>query len=348
MTIALGILTFVVVLAALILAHELGHFVFAKLMGVRVEEFGLGFPPRVKSWRRNGTIYSLNAIPIGGFVKMLGEGSGDASSESFNAKPPWRRFVVLAAGPAMNLMLAVIIFFFVFMGGSSRFLTVVTQVAPNSPAAQVNLRPGDRIVQVDRQKVYYYEDLAGAMQGRVGQRVSLAIERGSRLFQVSLVPRVHPPKTQGPMGIETNQSTAVRYSPVHAASLAVQQVGDMVLVVPTLLQSVSQHNGPQVSGPIGIARVTTDVVRQEPKQGPGSLFEFVALLSANLGVLNLLPVPALDGGRIVFVLISWVRRRNLDPEVEGLIHMMGMAMLLLLIAIISYQDVVRWLSGSSF
>lgn len=144
------------------------------------------------------------------------------------------------------------------------------------------------------------------------------------------------------------RDTTVRYGAATALNKSVTEVGGMVLALPATLGSIPQHGTRDVAGPIGIAHITTRAVSDVHNDGPSPVFELVALLSASLGILNLLPFPALDGGRIVFVLISWVRRRNLDPEVEGLIHMVGMALLLLLIAVISYQDLARWIGGGSF
>lgn len=345
----LGLLTFFLVLATLILVHELGHFSVAKLMRVRVEEFGLGFPPRVKSWRHGGTLYSLNAIPVGGFVKMLGENGEDADPDSFGSKAPWQRLLILVAGPAMNLLLAVAVFFFVSLHGTPRGLTIITGVAPGSPAAQVGLQRGDRIVSVDGQAVHYYEDVAAAIGKHLGQRVELNVQRGNQIVPVTLVPRRHPPADQGAMGVMLQDTTIVSYGPNQAGRQAVSDVGAMATSLPMIVQAISQHGADSVQGPIGIARITTSVVQNAPHQGGvDSVLQLVAILSANLGVLNLLPIPALDGGRIVFVLISWLRRRNLDPELEGLIHMAGMAALLLLIVVISYHDVLRWVTGGSF
>jgi regulator of sigma E protease len=248
----------------------------------------------------------------------------------------------------MNLGLAVLIFFLVFMQGSPRGLTIITQVSPGSPAAQVGLLSGDRIVAVDGRRVRYFDDLETLVQQHLGQRVTIEIQRGSRDFSTTLVPRRTPPKNQGPIGVVLDRTATVAYSPGNALQQSLNEVGLMVTSIPQVINTVSHHGGNGVAGPIGIAHLTTTVVHNEPKQGFGSLLEFMALLSANLGVLNLLPIPALDGGRIVFVLISWIRRRNLDPEVEGLIHMMGMAALLVLIVVVSYHDIVGWLTGSSF
>jgi len=348
LTVFLGILTFFVILATLILVHELGHFTFAKLVGIRVEEFGLGFPPRIRGWRRGDTVYSLNAIPIGGFVKMLGENGENLAPDSFGSKAPWQRFLVLVAGPSMNLLLAVTIFFFAFIKGSPAGLTIITTVEPRSPAAAAGLRAGDRILAVDGRPVKYYDDLEAATQAHLGQRVALLVERGAGRFRTSLVPRTKPPANQGPMGIALRKTEIVSYGPGQALQRSIHEIGLMVASLPAAIQSAPQRGGQGVTGPIGIAHLTTEVVQNEPQQGPSSLFALVALLSASLGVLNLLPIPALDGGRIVFVLISWIRRRNLDPELEGLVHMVGMAVLLVLIALISYQDIVRWITGSSF
>jgi regulator of sigma E protease len=348
LSLLLGIPTFFIILAILIMVHELGHFTMAKLNGVRVDEFGLGFPPRLKTWRRGGTLYSVNAIPLGGFVKMLGENGEDNEPDSFGSKAPWRRLVILAAGPAMNLLLATLVLFAVFLSGTPKSIAVITKVAPGSPAQHAGLRVGDRILSLDGAKVQYLEDLQSSSQAHQGQRVALQVRRGSRTLTVHLIPRVNPPPTKGRIGVEMSKTTTVRYGPSDALRQATGQLGDMVGTLPTLAQNIANHNGGQVAGPIGIAQVTTQVVHQEPQNGLGSLFFFMALLSANLGILNLLPIPALDGGRIVFVLISWVRHRNLDPEVEGIIHAVGMAVLLLLILIVSYQDVVRWVSGGSF
>lgn len=348
MTIILGIFAFFVILATLILVHEIGHFTFAKLMGVRVDEFGLGFPPRLKTWKFRGTVYSLNSIPLGGFVKMLGENGENEDPDSFGSKPPWQRFIILVAGPSMNILLAVVIFFFAFIGGAPKGLTVVTKVDPHSPAATAGIRPGDRILSVDGAQVSYLDDLQAATQRHLGQRLYLVVQRGSDNFVTSLVPRSHPPENQGPIGIELTKSATVAYSPAQALGLSLGTVGSIIAGVPNLLQTISHHDVNNVAGPIGIAHVTTQAVHDEPKQGFGTILALVGVLSASLGILNLLPIPALDGGRIVFVLLSWVRRRNLDPEIEGVIHMVGMAALLLLILVISYHDIVRWVSGGSF
>lgn len=340
-----GLAAFLVILAFLILVHELGHFLTAKAFGVRVQEFGLGFPPRLKGWCLGGTVYSINAIPLGGFVRMLGENGEANEPDSFGAKPPWQRVLILAAGPSMNIAIAIAIFFVAGLTGSPRGLTIITAVQPHSPAAAARLHAGDRIVAINGRRVTYFDQLRAIEERNLGKRITLRVRRHSRLLSVSLVPRANPAPGQGSIGIGLNDTVTVHYGPRQSFSQALGEVGTMVASVPIAIQSIGQHGPSAVQGPVGIAQDTTQVVKTMPTRGLGTLFAFAALLSANLGVLNLLPIPALDGGRMVFAIIAWLRRRNLDPRVEGMIHLAGMAALLLFILLVSYQDLLRWVAG---
>jgi regulator of sigma E protease len=321
----------------------------AKLFGVRVDEFALGFPPRLKAWRRGGTEYSINAIPLGGFVKMAGENGEEDRPDSFGAKPQWQRLLILLAGPCMNLLLAVVVFFFSFLGGMPQTTTQIQKVAAQSPAAIAGLHKGDVIVAMAGKKVTDFSELSAIESRHIGHTVGLTVKRGASRFNTSINLRKNPPANQGSMGIALGGTTIVHYSPATALRMSVQQIGIMVSAIPTIIGDVIAGPGrTEVSGPIGIAHLTTTVVQAQPQEGWGAVFAFAALISANLGVMNLLPIPALDGGRIIFVIISWIRRRNLDPQVEGLIHMTGMALLLLLIVLISYQDIARWVTGQPY
>lgn len=346
MTLFIGILTFFVILATLVIAHEMGHFGFAKLFGVRVEEFGVGFPPRVKSWHRGRTLYSLNAIPLGGFVKMYGENGEADAGDSFGAKRPWQRLIILIAGPFMNLLLALVLFYATFAVAFPDGSTVITSVQPHSPAIASGLRAGDRIVEVDHQPVSYRSELQQVVGAHLGKTVSLLVLRGKQKLTIRVTPRQNPKAGQGPIGILLAHQVMRRYGPVTAAQKSVQTMRDFAVGTFQMLVSIPKQGTSQVSGPIGIADTTTKTVSATPHNGIAPLLLLVAVLSGSLGLMNLLPIPALDGGRVLFVLISWARRRNVDPEVEGLVHLVGMTVLLLLILLISYQDIVRWVGGS--
>lgn len=345
------IVAFVLVLATLIMVHELGHFSMAKYFKVKVYEFGMGFPPRIASFTRNDTIYSLNALPLGGFVKMMGENGDDAGNPaSFGAKPWWQRAIILVAGPTMNLALALFLFFITAAWlGSPVASNVVSSTSPNSPAQKAGLVAGDRIIAIDGRRTTELTTIHNVtdriIKKHPGQRISLTYVRDGRTRTAYLVPRVHPPPNQGAVGVTMTVSEH-RYPVGVAARKSFEGVGSMVMAVPTLISSIGAHGTSSVSGPIGIARITGDSANAIPQLGIGQFLAFVALLSANLGVLNLLPIPALDGGRLVLVIVSGIRRKNLNPEVEGMIHLAGMAVLLLLIVLISYQDIARWASGS--
>jgi regulator of sigma E protease len=345
------IVAFVIVLGTLIMVHELGHFTMAKFFKVKVFEFGMGFPPRIASIKHNDTLYSLNALPLGGFVKMMGENGDDAGNPaSFGAKPWWQRAIILVAGPAMNLALALFLFFITAAWlGTPVATNVIATTEKGSPAQAAGLVPGDRIVAINGHSTAQLQTIHNITQNvtthHPGQRVSLTVVRAGKTRIIFLVPRVHPAVGQGAIGIGMTSYTQ-RYPVGVAARKSFEAVGSMIMAVPNIIGSIGAHGTSNVSGPIGIARVTGESANAIPQFGIGQFLAFVALLSANLGVLNLLPIPALDGGRLVLVVVSGIRRKNLNPEVEGLIHLAGMAVLLTLIVLVSYQDILHWATGS--
>ena len=341
------IVAFVIVLATLILVHEFGHFSMAKFFKVKVFEFGMGFPPRIASFKRNDTVYSLNALPLGGFVKMMGENGDDSGDPaSFGSKPWWQRATILVAGPAMNIALALFLFFISAAWlGTPIGTNVVSSISKGSPAQAAGLVAGDRIVAIDGHPTTQLQTIHNVTDSHLGQRVSLTLVRNGKTRVVFVVPRRNPPAGQGAVGVAMT-SYEQRYPVGVAIRKSFEGVGSMIMAVPNLISSIGAHGTSNVSGPIGIARLTGDSANAIPQFGIGQFLAFVALLSANLGVLNLLPIPALDGGRLVLVVVSGIRRKNLNPEVEGMIHLAGMAVLLMLIVLISYQDILHWASGS--
>ncbi|TME32925.1 MAG: site-2 protease family protein [Chloroflexi bacterium] len=377
------ILAFVVVLVILVLVHELGHFIAAKLAGITVEEFGIGFPPRLASVIWRGTRYSLNAIPLGGFVKMLGE-NGESDAErmrsrglsaaavehamagAFNRKPIWVRVLVLVAGVAMNFVLAVVLYAVAFTQPVPDHVgpLTVTSVQPGSPAAigKSPLLVGDRIVGVDDKRFgigkgdfHLARQLTDYVNARAGQGVVLWIVRNGHQLGVSVTPRslTEAQREQGigPVGfgwespIVDGPPTAS--GPFQAADLALQTATDNAVQIPgALAKTVAgllglAPNTGEARGPIGIAQVTGEVL-QEPLV---TQLLFMGLLSVNLAILNVLPFPPLDGGRVAVVLLEAVRRRRLPAEREALIYLTGFLVLITLVILISIQDIAR-LPGS--
>jgi regulator of sigma E protease len=341
-----------IVFTLMMLVHELGHFVVAKKAGVKVEEFGLGYPPRVFTVAKRGdTEFTINAIPVGAFVRLVGE-EDPSEPNSLASKSRLVRFLVLSAGSMMNILLAVVLLVVVYMIGTlvpseSEPGAGIYEVVRDSPAALAGLRPGDTVIAVDGQDIQNYEALRAYTHSHLGQQISLSVSRdGATISHVEITPRVDPPEGEGPMGIAIGPALVMKSHPVwEAVPLAVYET--FVLLFAMFQWAVAVVRGlvaPEVAGPIGILQATSEVVRY----GLRDTIRFAAFLSTQLGVLNLLPFPALDGGRLVFVILEVLRRgKRISPEKEGLVHVIGMAILLGLVLVVSYFDVLRLASGRS-
>lgn len=346
------ILAFVAIFSAVVFVHELGHFLVAKLAGVRVDEFGFGYPPRLLRIARLGhTDYTINAIPIGGFVRVAGD-ENPSDPGSMARRSPWLRGAFLVAGPAMNLVLAAVLLGVTFVTG---VLTPVDGaagvgvygVAPGSPAAVAGLRVGDNILSVDGEPVSSVTDLRQLINARLDREVALVVSRDGAVLAepLRLVPRSQPPEDEGPIGIATGAPLGkVSFPPWQAAWMGLLRALDFVLrIVGGLVLMVRGQMAPDLTGPIGIAHITGEMARS----GLAQLMEWTAFLSVNLFIINLLPFPALDGGRLVFVGLEIVRRgRRVDPKKEGLVHFVGIVLMLALFFVISYFDLVRLAQGA--
>ncbi|MCH8974128.1 MAG: RIP metalloprotease RseP [Chloroflexi bacterium] len=428
-----GIASFVVVLLVLVVVHELGHFTVAKLAGVRVLEFGVGFPPRVLSRQWGDTTYSLNLLPLGGFVRMIGEEDPtDPGSLARRSAPI--RLAVLAAGSAMNALLPLVLFTLVFMLPQDTIVTdvAVLDVAAGSPAERAGVQPGDVITHADGRRLDNSFDLQAAVQRRLGADTTWTLQRQGRTLELHIAEaRVDPPEGQGATGIllADGRVTVASVARGSAAAQAGLQSGDLFLRVgssgvvgdgdaqaaldawaegspgepvpivvlrdgtltpleaepgaggldgltvavrPTERRSepvwravpmsfrqtwdilvifrneisriIAGASSVDLVGPVGIARITSEVAGA----GLGSLLMWTALLSINLAIVNMLPIPALDGGRIMFVLIELARGgRRLSPERERIAHMVGFAILISGIVAVSIGDIRRIVSGES-
>ena len=345
------IVAFLAVIAVLIIAHELGHFFTAKAAGVRVEEFGLGYPPRLLGLKRGPTTYSLNAIPLGGFVKMAGEEDSKVP-DSLASKSIGTRLLVLSAGSIMNALLPIILFSIAFMIPHDIVVgqVLVEEVAPGSPAEMAGIEAGDTIISINDKEINNNVELSRYIQLNLGQEIAILVEH-SDLSQeeVWLVPRWQPPEDEGAIGVavRTIEPTTVSQSEPfwRAIPLGVNECIETFILFKNAILSIFLGTVDlEIGGPVAIAQITGEVAQA----GISPLLEFAAFLSINLAIINLLPLPALDGGRIVFVLLEWVRRgKRISPKKEGLVHLIGFAMLMGLILAITYQDIVRIISGDS-
>jgi regulator of sigma E protease len=326
------LLIFLGILAVLILAHETGHFATAKAFGVKVEEFGLGFPPRLIGFKRGETLYSLKR-------SLASKGTGT-------------RVIVLAAGSIMNLLLPIVLFAIAFMVPHSVVTgdVVIENVAPNSPAAAAGIIAGDTIVSLNEEPINSISDLSLDTSLNLGQEVSLLIRHSSGATEeVHLIPRWKPPAGEGAMGVTVSMPDPVvtRQSDPFWETIpkgVTQCIETFVVFKNEILKWIIGATPVQVTGPVGIAQLTGEVAQA----GLSPLLQFAGFISINLAIVNILPLPALDGGRIVFVLLGWVRRgKRISPKTEGLVHAIGFAILIAAILAVTYQDIARIIAGQS-
>lgn len=351
---------FIIILGVLVLVHEFGHFITAKRAGMKVEEFGFGFPPKLWSIKRGETRYSINLIPFGGFVKIMGEdGEERENPESFGAKPARTRAFVIAAGVLMNVVLAIVLLSFANLVGLRVGIAdadlpkavdtkvQIIQVDQNSPAAQADLQVLDEIVgfRVNGHEVSV-ADVAGVQKvinENRGHEIVVQVRNGSEVRDINVTPRLDPPPGQGSLGISLALTGIIKYPWYEAIYRGVQNT--YYLLVNTFIgygtifkNLFTQGNaGVALSGPIGIAVITG----QAAKLGFTYLMQFTAIISVNLAVLNVLPFPALDGGRLLFLAIEKIRRRPIAKKVEGMANAIGFGLLILLMIYVTSKDIIH-------
>jgi len=349
----LTIVAFVAVLVGLVLVHECGHFFTAKAFRVRVLEFGIGFPPRIFGIKRGETLYSINAVPLGGFIKMAGE-EDPTEPGSLASKSIIARIVVLASGPLANAILPVLLFSIAFMVPHNVVSgqVLVEEVVPGSPAALAGIEAGDIILEINGKTIRHNGDLQRSIQSNLGNKVTILVRHDDATTEtVQLTPRWRPPEGEGAIGvlISTEDFTLVKesYPFWEAIPMGVAQCIGVYILLKNVIISLIIGAVPAgaLAGPVGIAQITGEMARA----GFSPLLEFAAFLSINFAIINIFPLPALDGGRIAFVLLEWVRRgRRVPPKVEGMIHLAGFVMLIAVVLAITYQDILRIISGESF
>ena len=342
----MNVLWFLPIISLMMFVHELGHFVTARMSGITVQEFGFGLPPRLWGFKRNGVIYSINWIPFGAFVKMLGE-EDPTSPGSFASKPIGTRAVVLAAGSVMNFLLAVAAFAMVFIVGVPGVPpdgpVNIAQVADSSPAQAAGLQSGDQIVSFDGQPVTV-QSFRDATQSHLDQPIDLQYRRGDETLSATLTPRSNPPEGQGAVGIVISGGL-VHLNPFAAIGQGFVQtvriIGLTLSVPKMLLEGSIAPSDARLVGLVGMAQETSATVSYVADTGFWyPLFFLTGLFSAGLAIANMLPIPALDGGRLFFVILEGIRGRRIPPEREAAYHFVGIVVLLTLMVIISFNDLI--------
>lgn len=342
----MAILSFLIILSILIIVHELGHFLMAKRYGIKVEEFGFGYPPRFFGVKKRGTIYSLNFLPFGGFVRLKGEdpstslrASSAAGKNSFAGKPKRVRLLVLLAGAMMNFLLGVVLFAAIYtkLGIPEKVdYLVVTAVAKDSPAEQAGIKAEDKLVDFkDTDKFIEF------INEHRGEEVSLRLKEGREIL---VTPRLaaDTPQGEGALGVAITNVDIVLYPfwqrPFRGMWFGLKEA---LSWGKEILSSLAKINAKDVAGPVGIYEISKDVT----KQGFLAILQFMAILSINLSILNLLPLPALDGGRLIFIGIEAVTRRRVKPKIEQAIHLAGIVLLIGLMVLVTINDVRRLLGA---
>ena len=353
------IIVFVIALSLLIFVHELGHFLTAKKAGIKVDEFGFGFPPKLFGKKVGETVYSLNLLPIGGFVRIHGEDGEDKNDpRSFSGKSIGQRAFILSAGVIMNFLLAVVLFSAVFALGAPKAINdeatgypeaevVIERALNNSPAQEAGLQIGDVVKEVSYEgssiEINKVNQLQEFVNQHKGQEITILIQRGNQSFKKEILAREEFPEDQGPVGVFLARTAIVSYPWYEAFYLGAKRTVELTILIPVILFDIlgdlvtQGQMAEEVGGPVEIFVLTG----QMAQLGLVYVLNFIALISVNLVIINILPIPALDGGRLLFLLIEKIKGSPVSQKVERLAHASGFIVLILLMIAITWYDVVR-------
>ncbi len=339
----------VVLLGVLVTIHELGHFLAGRSVGVFIHEFAVGFGPLIFSTQKDETKYSLRLIPIGGFTRFAG-GERGAGAEDEDAhvpphrrmdkQPPGKRAWIVSAGPLANLLLAAVIFFVVFaFVGVMQPTTVIAEVLPGYPAHQAGVQIGDQLLSIDGKEIKTWDNLVGTVEKKAGVPIQVTLRRGPETRTVTVVPV--DSEGVGLIGVRP-EAVKTKLNPLAGFLQGFRETVTVSIIwlqgiVGMLLRRVPAD----VTGPLGITMVLGEAARM----GAAELLYLAGALSANLGLINLLPIPALDGSRLVFCAWEAVRKKPIDPEKEGVVHLVGFFILISLFVLVTYKDVLRLVRG---
>ncbi|PIZ63425.1 hypothetical protein COY16_02000 [Candidatus Roizmanbacteria bacterium CG_4_10_14_0_2_um_filter_39_13] len=353
--------TFLIILVILVLIHEFGHFIAAKKNGVLVEEFGFGFPPRIFGKKIGETLYSINLIPLGGFVKLYGEEYHEGkkktpakndipSHRAFVNKTPLQKTIIITAGVVMNFFLGWVLLSILFTQGVPAPAGVmVSTIQENTPAAEAGLEVGDMLISIANKDktvtIRSTEDLIQSTKTFADLETILLVNRAGEDIKVSITPRSNPPKGEGSLGVVIEQKIEMVRHPWYSAPYygfiesvtMIKTIGIEVLKIPAQLIT-KQSTDVQFTGPIGIAKV----IGEARKFGITALMQITAILSLNLAVINILPFPALDGGRQVFIFYEWITGKKTNQNLEHYLNLIGIIFLLVLSAVITIFDIQKY------
>ena len=353
-------ISFIIVLGLLIFVHEFGHFIWAKLFGVKVLKFSLGFGPKLVSKQLGETEYLISAFPLGGYVKMFGENPTEAADEnmtaadmdrSFSMRPVWQRFIIVAGGPFFNLIFAFLLFFFIVLAAGlpqTVDTTTISEVSPDSPAAVAGLLSNDTIIAIDGQKTTGWDDVSRFIKDSGGRQVLLTVRRNDSTLEIQVQPRMEI--TRNIFGEEVGErfmvgiarSDEVIYENVGfvaALKAGISQTWSWVYLTIMGLVKIIQKVVPasELGGPILIAKIAGERMAA----GWINFLYFMAVLSVNLGILNLLPIPILDGGHLVYFTVEAILRKPLNPKIIEILQHVGLVLLVTLMIFVFYNDLVR-------
>ena len=335
MSIIWTILLTLLMFGIIIFVHEGGHLLCAKACGIYVEEFSVGMGPLLFSFTKGDTKYSLRLLPIGGYCKMPGEDGESEYENGFDKKSVPKRMLVVAGGALFNLLFAMILFIVAFMGlGVSTSEPIIGEVSEGYPAYEAGLEEGDRIVSINGTAVEGWEDMTALIRENLGNEMAVTVERGNETLELSMTP-VENENGVGVIGVVAARESVSVFEAVKIGFVQTYELTKLVLV--SLWQMITGAIGLELSGPVGVGQM----VGQAASYGFFNFLVFIAAISVNLGVVNLLPLPALDGSRLVFLAVEGIRRKPVNPSVEGAIHFVGFILLMVLMVIITYFDIAR-------
>lgn len=332
------IIASIVIFGLLIFVHELGHFVVARLVRIKVLEFAIGLGKELFSRQKEGgTRYSLRLFPLGGFCRLLGEDPEEALKEgSFQKKPLVSRLAVISAGSLMNFLLAVLLFslvYFFFWGVPQSQTTQIGEILPESRAYEAGLQPGDIILAIDGLEMKDWDDIIAYINANPERQITLLVQRDNTALSITVVPAGETGK--GLIGIVPVYK---KYIFFRSIALGFNYTWFFIkLIFVSLYQMITGVIPADIAGPVGIVAIVAEVT----KTGLGNLFYLAAIISINLGIINLLPIPALDGSRIIFLVLEGIRGKPIDPQKEGFIHFVGFTVLIILMILIAFQDITR-------